>query len=373
LLQKALKGSRIYCRKKLLFSIGGNHTVTVTAPEYYLDFSCKCGECRHVCCRDWGIAVSEREYFRLIGLECTKPLRRRIDCAFCRADSPDSERYALMAPDFLGNCHLLREDGYCALQKECGEMTLPLICRQYPRSVRVYGKSTEICTSNSCEKTLELLYADTKPVRMTTFDADLTFDGIKIYGDEPEKDSIRRKTTDIMSDRALSFDERLREVGKYICPGQAPASITDGETLEAACRFIQAFEERSAGIAEYGAHALEYLYAESCNASYERYVQAQEHLKSTIPSSDVFFEKVAVNHMIYESFPFVPGSASVEDAFVSFSFAMLLTKLICSCCFAEKKEAGELIDVTAEAFRFFEHSGYYSMRLRKLRVAPIRQ
>ncbi|MBR3352286.1 MAG: hypothetical protein IKG35_09260 [Erysipelotrichaceae bacterium] len=51
-------------------------------PQYYTLFSCKADKCRHSCCSSWKIPVSRREYERLINMECSDELYRRVQQAF---------------------------------------------------------------------------------------------------------------------------------------------------------------------------------------------------------------------------------------------------------------------------------------------------
>ena len=72
------------------------------APEYFSSFSCKCGECRNACCKGWKIAVREEEYFRLIGMECSKALHEKIESAFGDPEVATRQRYKLIEPDWRG-------------------------------------------------------------------------------------------------------------------------------------------------------------------------------------------------------------------------------------------------------------------------------
>ena len=57
-------------------------------PDYFLDFSCKMGDCRRACCVGWPVSISMKEYFSLIGLDCEKELRVKLDCGLKVASYP---------------------------------------------------------------------------------------------------------------------------------------------------------------------------------------------------------------------------------------------------------------------------------------------
>ena len=50
--------------------------------------------------------MSRAEYFRLLGIECSPELRRRIDTAFYISENPTEEEYAYISPSADGNCHM---------------------------------------------------------------------------------------------------------------------------------------------------------------------------------------------------------------------------------------------------------------------------
>jgi len=63
-------------------------------PDYYPEFSCKMGACRTACCEGWPISFSLSDYFRLLGVECSAELRRKLDCSMHLSDHPTPEAYA---------------------------------------------------------------------------------------------------------------------------------------------------------------------------------------------------------------------------------------------------------------------------------------
>lgn len=132
-------------------------------PEYYPAFRCKCGRCRATCCGGWGISISMQEYFRLLGLDCSPALRRRLDGALCPLEEPTEARYAQLLPDWRGVCPLQGQDGLCMLQQECGADALPPVCRHYPRGLRTAFGPACAC-SNSCEAVLEQLFCLEEPL-----------------------------------------------------------------------------------------------------------------------------------------------------------------------------------------------------------------
>ncbi len=185
-------------------------------PDYYPNFVCKCGDCRATCCGGWGIPIGMEEYFHLIGLECSPELRSRLDTAFHLADDRSPEHYAMVTPRFDGGCRLQADNGLCMLQRECGEGAIPTVCRYYPRAPRLYPYP-ECCTSGSCEKTLELLFADDAPVEFVS--TELSFE----LPEPPTSDfpadeyiSTRLEAFALLGDRSVPFEERVLKLAERL-------------------------------------------------------------------------------------------------------------------------------------------------------------
>ena len=105
-------------------------------PDYFPYFSCKMGACRHACCEGWPISFSMTDYFKLLSVDCSPDLRRKLDCAMHLAPHPTPEGYAQISPRWDGQCPMRLPDGRCALHAELGDGMLAAVCRLYPRGVR---------------------------------------------------------------------------------------------------------------------------------------------------------------------------------------------------------------------------------------------
>ena len=89
-------------------------------PDYFLRFARKIGTCRTACCVGWPVSISQENYFRLLGVDCSTDLRRRLDCAMRMADYPTPECYAHFEHRYDGECALHLPDGRCALAESAG-------------------------------------------------------------------------------------------------------------------------------------------------------------------------------------------------------------------------------------------------------------
>ena len=352
-------------------------TIQITMPAYYERFVCKCGRCRSVCCGGWGITLSRAEYYRLLGLSCPPELRRKLDCAVQIRRNATPEAYAEMAPGFDGKCRLLDEEGYCSLQRTCGEEVLSTVCRLYPRSIKPWNGGMERCCSASCENTVELLMQEPRPLRFVT--QERPFSG-ELPAPCPEAHSaLRLRCMALMRDEGLPLPARIAAIGRILgADGQLPA---DGiPFLRTAHRLISVFSDISPNIAEYGADACRALgidlpdgtstseTATSETSTSEtftsetaaRFDALEQALYRALPDCGRYYENLLANHLFYEQFPFtdVRTDAAPCDAFPGLCAAYILMRFL-TVCHPGEPACDAFSDAAAAAFRFIEHSEFY--------------
>ena len=320
-------------------------------PEYYRDFACKCGDCRSTCCHGWGIALSQDDYFRIIGTDCSPELRRRIDVAFRPATNPapTPERYAMISYNWLGRCPIQTDDGYCALHRECGEGAIPEICRRYPRCIRV-APIHEACTSTSCEYTLELLYRDDGPVRFVkreieVFDEEYDTPAAAVI-DAEEYTNVRDKAFSVLSDRRRDIDSRLTILA---------------EAFDVVLPYKIMPHEDAVGLFEHLAHsstALSELF-EDITAYYGDNSAIERFSLEAIPKMDIYIEKILVNHVFYKAFPHSFKDSTLTQEICSLLAVRALHRYVCEAYIGVHGwSMDNFVDVTAQLFRMIEHSRF---------------
>ena len=121
-----------------------------TYPDYYPQFSCIAGRCRHNCCIGWEIDVDEDTLasYRRIGGEMGKRL-----CASISGDG-DAPHFLLGAHE---RCPFLNEKNLCDLILYGGEDMLCQICRDHPRYRSFFSERTEIGVGLCCEEAARLI------------------------------------------------------------------------------------------------------------------------------------------------------------------------------------------------------------------------
>lgn len=318
-----------------------------TAPDFYAPFLCKCGECRHSCCKGWNVSISEKEYFRLIGIDCSEQLRRRLDEAFFVPHDASPERYALLNHNYLGDCPLRLESGLCALQREKGESALPAVCKLYPRSID--PALAEATLANSCEAVLEGFICREAPITFET----VMLPERPTSRESEERLKVRKRCIALLQDRRLAVRYRIASIGDMLQTAHAKR-IPFSKRLAALIELENIYGEISPSIGEYCNYAHDAL--SSCAQS--DYARLALNHDSRFPELKFIIEHSLVNHMFYEKFPYTLQADNTGDAFASLCGVYGFLRLICVGNSKRLNTKQELIDVLSAAFRVVEHTRF---------------
>ena len=175
----------------------------IIAPDYYKDFTCIAGSCRHSCCIGWEIDIDEDSLARYdaLGGPYGEVLRARID------RSADVPHYRLEEGE---RCPFLRPDGLCEMILELGEDALCQICSDHPRFRNYYSDRIELGLGLCCEAAGALILKRREPMKL-----ELQLDnGVADPTDSEEETllSFREMLFAILQDRSCALDERLQEL-----------------------------------------------------------------------------------------------------------------------------------------------------------------
>ena len=375
-----------------------------TVPSYYPDFHCKAGECRHPCCTGWDIAISMNEYFRMLGMECSPELRRRLDTAFHLAEEPSENHYAVISPRWDGDCPLHLPNGYCRLQCECGEGAIPSVCRYYPRSPK--SKYAYQCQcSNSCEAVVEMLFDRVEP--LTFVRQRLSFHIVEELTHEHDPiarlfPAIQRACLHILQDRTRPFSLRMRHLGELtlimdvpyrqgnaaglhaVLPFSAVAGNADEENeqlplndreLLCALTYLRDYlcwiEENNAQLSEEAIKALRLLDIPQTGALLPSAVSLwhtyAEQMDLLFPEQERMLEQIFVNHLCYDSFPLSPDHHNLWDSYIAFCTAYALVRVLSVChlaiCEQESPKTNAdrtaaYADIVSAVFRLVGHTNF---------------
>jgi len=333
----------------------------IKVPDYYKDFSCKCGACRHSCCDGWRITISEEEYYRLIGVECSPELRHRLDCGFHILEDCTHERFAEMNRTYLGDCRMRSEDGLCALQNELGERALPQVCRLYPRNITHCVMGEGAC-ANSCERVIELLTERERSLTLTEIEVPYSED-IPV---SEEMKVLQAKCFEDLCDHTLSLDERLLRLGELLeIPMDEEIRITESELFAELLELIEKIEQYSPSFGEYSILAREDLEAigEGIDRSFVamRYREAKALFDEHFPDNELWLENIMNNHLFFDRFPYSQGGETPVERFSELCGLFAVLRFICIAYTETRPERADFVDCAAGLFRCFEHTDFESL------------
>ena len=320
-------------------------------PAYCRDFRCKADRCRNTCCSSWRIPVTKSEYQRLITMDCSKELDRRIQNAFIIPETVTDGCYRYVSFNWLGECPI-QDRGLCYLHREKGESYLPKICRLYPRSYKQINDTLVMNCSSSCERVVEMLYEE---------------DGLNIVEEYLDQQPELRYTIKEEDVKQLHLFQRIIQ----------DRSTTLAESIAAICRIIneEEFRKDSESGADPLAEALSLLdrflsgntrlsqMAQNVIQRYREdpalYDSDKEDFEKTFPDWMPFFERVINNSMIYENFPFVDKRSDRTDSYKGLCICYGLMRVVCIGHVSLNRTKEDLIDATAALFHLIDHTAFY--------------
>lgn len=357
-------------------------------PDYYPYFHCKIGACRHACCNDWPVTISMKDYYSLVGINCSPYLRRRLDSALHIFSHPDEGAYAEISPGYDGRCPLQLEDGRCGLQAELGDDALALVCRLYPRGVR-YGEYFECSCANSCEAVPELFLNHKEPIRFISvplrFDLPVFKRAENIFPTAGKGQEIRLYYIRIVQNRSQIIPDRLMTLGIAMQNMEKALRANDDiqidyllshepecyngtkenptrQQLDVGLKIAEAMlrqvDERSHNVRIFGEEALKwFVLGEN---SFDNYKHAIANFETVLPDWNIVFEHLMVNHMFFEQFPFQDRPVPVADEFLAVCAVYTLLRFLSVGWLAIHPSQVDFVDVCSALFRLIQHTAFDS-------------
>lgn len=134
---------------------------TKISPTFYQDFACIMDRCQHNCCTGgWKISFNKKDYLKIKRAKKTSEVEEITKRAVKRL--PDGKRTEEVYAELVNTqdvpCLYQNEKGLCLLQLDCGEETLPRVCKIFPRSINNTAMGKFYTLSTACEAVVELLW-----------------------------------------------------------------------------------------------------------------------------------------------------------------------------------------------------------------------
>lgn len=170
-------------------------------PNYYADFACIAGQCRHSCCIGWEIDIDSKSLARFQNIPGA--LGRRLKENIILGE--DGAYFRLGEHE---RCPFLNGEGLCDLILELGEDALCQICADHPRFRNFFSDRTEIGLGLCCEAAGRLILSATEKACWM----EQANDEKNEIPDEDEEIllQLRGELTAALQDRSLPLEERIR-------------------------------------------------------------------------------------------------------------------------------------------------------------------
>ncbi len=261
-------------------------------PDYYPQFSCIAGACRHSCCVGWEIDIDEKtnRYYQSLPGTFGERLRQHIQMVGGIASfrlCGDTER-----------CPFLNEGGLCDLILALGEDALCQICTDHPRFIAEYSSHTEIGLGLCCEAAARLVLSKPEPVSMILWSDD-SREALPLDDAEVEMLACRETVISALQNRTLPLSERLRTVCVMLGT-EARRADPDAD-----CTFL--------------------LSLEILDAAWKDMLEALLHMAQIAPSMPECSAEQFLVYLVYRHFP---KQLQGEDAGVLWQFCMFSYELV---------------------------------------------
>jgi hypothetical protein len=330
------------------------------APDYYKDFKCKGSDCRDSCCVDWKVTISMSQYFLLHGLNVDKELKEKIDRTFRPLLNPSQERYAEIVHTYRGNCPLHKDDGYCLLHERCGEEVLPWVCRYYPRGPKI-NFQPEVSCANSCEKTLELLFASNDTIKFEINNFEFMMNNPRSKATDSETKSyveLRNKIFVILSNRKFLLKDRIMILRSFLLSKENYLSEVGNESGS----FKKSVDIDEEFIADYvslftGLYPRldEQLTEASVVYEKNKYEELLDSFNLIVTNQEVYFEKMLVNDLFFKQFPY-QVNFPVEGQVLALVATYFLLRYISIALMKNQNNIEGFIDIVSKTFTVTAHS-----------------
>ena len=173
------------------------------APDYYRDFRCIAGACRHSCCIGWEIDIDDDSLARFKALpgEVGNIVRSRITYG---------EDGACFRLEENGRCPFLNAEGLCDMIIGFGEESLCQICADHPRFRNFFSDREYIGLGLCCEAAGRLILGRQEKVGFTVLEDDGAEE--EMYEEELEILEALEDMTEFFQDRSIPMIERVGEI-----------------------------------------------------------------------------------------------------------------------------------------------------------------
>lgn len=179
--------------------------MTQTTLNFFQNFHCIAGDCKHSCCIGWEIDIDEDtlDYYRQIGGDFGRRLSANI--------ATDGTPHFKLTKD--ERCPFLNQQNLCDIILNLGEESLCQICTDHPRFRSFFSDRMETGLGLCCEAAAKQVLGFKEKAEEVVLEEE--------DGGEPLSEweqtilSARQKLIAVAQDRSLSVSARLQRIAEY--------------------------------------------------------------------------------------------------------------------------------------------------------------
>ncbi len=192
----------------------------IFAPDYYNDFKCIAGACRHNCCIGWEIDIDPDTYEYYLSLSGDFAERLKSNISF------DGETACFLLTGSEERCPFLNENNLCDIILEAGENSLCQICTDHPRFRNFFSDRAETGLGLCCEEACRIILSKKDKTRIVLISDDKEID------EEPDETeqyflNFRSRLFDTVRNREKTIDERINDMLKMCCSTLPEKSLSE--------------------------------------------------------------------------------------------------------------------------------------------------
>lgn len=244
-----------------------------------------------------------------------------------------------------------------------------------PRGFKTSITNQLIC-ANSCEKVIELLIEDLEPLSFYDEEFSINYSPRLL---PPDKlafyQNIRSKSIQILSLRTHSFSKRLIILGNYLNSLQAQINNQipyldlnyeyaidenfpqfDFETFMAfQTKMLDYLSNSDLSINKFIKSGLDFI---NRKPTIDLFLKVINNVKGNLTNIDIYYEKIFINHLLFDEFPYPSSSQNRQERYLSFVGTYLFTNYLVNIQMNEKHSDLDFVDIISAIFSFIEHTNF---------------
>ncbi|MBQ3115410.1 MAG: flagellin lysine-N-methylase [Clostridia bacterium] len=198
--------------------------------NYYPNFKCVAGKCKHTCCAGWEMNIDPDTLakYKAESTDFGERLKKGINF-----------KKSQFKADKAGRCAFLNDEGLCDIIVNLGEQRLCQVCRDHPRFRSFFDDRTETGLGFCCEEATRIILSFEDKIA-PVLDSDDKNDQPLDFNQKNIID-FRQKAIDIVQDRERGASSRTEDLLR-LCR----AEIGEGEHKKI-CKVFLSFERLNKG------------------------------------------------------------------------------------------------------------------------------